>query len=76
VPAAGTGYHVSPVTDKGGRPAVGRLLDATGVADLRIAVKRLREGGMSETQAATEVVRENFYEWIDSGEEPRLRIVK
>jgi hypothetical protein len=61
---------------------VGSLLDPTAAGALRVAVQRLREGGLSSAEAATEVVRQNFAEWLDSesdgqdGAASRLRIVK
>lgn len=61
---------------------VGSLLDPTAVGALRVAVERLRGSGLSSAEAATEMVRQNFADWIDSesdresGAASRLRIVK
>lgn len=58
------------------------LLSPTGADDLRGAVKRLRDNGLSSAEAAAEIVRKNFYDFIDSQAEeqsitcPRLRIIK
>lgn len=64
-----------------GRPAR-PLLDPTGAAALRAAVERLRGNGLSNAEAAAEIVRRNFYDFIDgeadamSGKCHRLRIIK
>lgn len=64
------------------RFAAGSLLDPTGSAELRNAVERLRERGLSRTEAAAEVVRENLYDWLEEESDARpaaslrLRIVK
>jgi hypothetical protein len=61
-----------------GRP----LLSATGADVLRGALERLRDNGLSRTEAAAEIMRRNFYDFIDSEVEndsdrcPRLRIIK
>ncbi len=58
------------------------LLSPTGAEALRGAVERLRRNGLSGAEAATEIMRKNFYDFIDSevdaqSERPlRLRIVK
>lgn len=58
------------------------LLGPTDADALRRAVERLRGFGLSHTEAATEMLRKNFYDFIDSETEttddtvPRLRIVK
>lgn len=59
------------------------LLDPTGADALRRAVERLRGNGLSGAEAATEILRANFYDFIDSEVEAqegrrcrRLRIVK
>lgn len=49
---------------------------------LRGAMERLRNNGLSRAEAATEMVRRSFYDYIDSEVErdsdkcPRLRIIK
>ena len=64
-----------------GRPAR-PLLGPTGAAKLRDAVERLRDNGLSNAEAAAEIVRRNFYDFIDeeteamSGKCHRLRIIK
>ena len=64
-----------------GRPAR-PLLGPTGAEALRNAVERLRTNGLSNAEAAAEIVRRNFYDFIDdesdamSGKCPRLRIIK
>ncbi|HEV3154478.1 MAG TPA: hypothetical protein VGZ02_11790 [Candidatus Baltobacteraceae bacterium] len=57
------------------------VLNPVAVSSLRVAVERLRESGMSSSEAAAEVVRQNIYEWIDTERDGetialRLRIVK
>jgi hypothetical protein len=58
------------------------LLSPIGADVLRAAVERLRSNGLSGAEAATEIVRRNFYDFIDahaateSGKCPRLRIIK
>lgn len=60
----------------------GSLLVPTGADVLRKAVERLRGDGLTRTEAAAEVVRENLYEWLDQESDTRptaslrLRIVK
>jgi hypothetical protein len=64
-----------------GRPAQS-LLNPTGAGELRGALERLRNNGLSGAEAATELLRRNFYDFIDSETEPqsskvqRLRIIK
>lgn len=64
-----------------GRPAR-PLLGPTRAAALRNAVERLRGNGLSNAEAAAEIVRRSFYDFIDdeteakSGKCPRLRIIK
>lgn len=64
-----------------GHPAH-RLLDPTSAGALRGAWERLRGNGLSNAEAAAEIVRKNFYDFIDSESDaqsaacPRLRIVK
>lgn len=59
------------------------LLDPTGADALRRAVERLRGNGLSGAEAAAEILRANFYDFIDSEVEAqpgrgcrRLRIIK
>lgn len=58
------------------------LLNPTDADQLRGAVARLRDNGLSGAEAATEILRRNFYDFIDSetdaqsGKAARLRIVK
>ena len=57
------------------------VLNPVSVQSLRGAVERLRDTGMSKTEAAAEIVRQNIYEWIDTESDGenialRLRIVK
>jgi hypothetical protein len=58
------------------------LLEATDSAALRAAFERLRANGLSRGEAAAELLRRNFYDFVDSqsdaGTEPchRLRIIK
>lgn len=64
-----------------GRPAQ-PLLGPTGAAALRDAVARLRSNGLSNAEAAAEIVRRNFYDFIDDETDAqsekclRLRIIK
>jgi len=64
-----------------GRPAR-PLLGPVGAGALRNAVERLRNNGLSNAEAAAEIVRRNFYDFIDDEVEaksekcPRLRIIK
>ena len=65
------------------RPDKRSVLQPTGVLVLRNALNRLRDEGMSGAEAATQVVRQNFLEWIDEETQARttsralrLRIVK
>lgn len=64
-----------------GHPAH-RLLVATNSDALRIALERLRGQGLSRAEAAAEMLRRKFYEFVDSEtdarSEPchRLRIIK
>ncbi|HKU67329.1 MAG TPA: hypothetical protein VJP85_06125 [Candidatus Baltobacteraceae bacterium] len=64
-----------------GRPAH-PLLSPTGADALQRALVRLRANGLSGAEAATEIMRRNFYDFIDAqadgdtGTCPRLRIVK
>jgi hypothetical protein len=64
-----------------GRPA-SSLLKPTDADALRTAVERLRNNGLSHAEAAAELLRGNFYDFIDSEVEAesskcaRLRIVK
>jgi hypothetical protein len=66
---------------RNGRPAHS-LLKPTGADALRSALERLRGNGLSDSEAAAEMLRRNFYDFIDSEIEPqsskcsRLRIVK
>lgn len=58
------------------------LLDPTSSDALRVAIARLRAGGLSHTEAAAEILRRNFYDFVDSQTDAqseachRLRIVK
>jgi hypothetical protein len=60
------------------------ILHQTNARSLQGAVERLRSGGLSRTEAAVEIMRQNFDEWIDGESDgdagemraPRLRIVK
>jgi hypothetical protein len=58
------------------------LLDPTSSDALRVAIDRLRAGGLSHAEAAAEMLRRRFYDLVDSEtdaqSEPchRLRIVK
>lgn len=58
------------------------LLHPTGCDALRVALERLRANGLSKAEAATEILRRNFYDFVDSeaddqsGRCPRLRIIK
>lgn len=58
------------------------LLVSTSSDALRGAMERLRSGGLSQAEAAAEILRRNFYDFVDSEtdaqSEPchRLRIVK
>jgi hypothetical protein len=64
-----------------GRPARS-LLNPTDADELRGAIARLRDDGLSQSEAGAELLRRNFYDFIDSETEPqsekcsRLRIVK
>lgn len=63
------------------RPGARSVLEPTAVESLRLAMERLREGGLSSAEAAAEVVRENISDWIASESDAskgalRLRIVK
>jgi hypothetical protein len=64
-----------------GRPARS-LLKPTDADALRGAMERLRGDGLSQSEAGAELLRGNFYDFIDSQTEPqsskctRLRIVK
>ena len=56
------------------------VLDSTDAGSLRIAVDRLRAGGMNSNQAASEMLREKIYGWAENesdndGTLPRLRLV-
>jgi hypothetical protein len=69
------------MTARKGHPAQ-PLLRPTGADVLRGAMERLRNNGLSHAEAATEIVRRSFYDYIDSEVErdsekcPRLRIIK
>ena len=57
------------------------LLGPTAADDLKDAVNRLRANGLSSAEAAAEIVRKNFYDFIDAQTEGsdlchRLRIIK
>jgi hypothetical protein len=58
------------------------LLNPTGAGEFRDAVTRLRDNGLTGAEAATEMLRRSFYDFIDSESEPdsskvqRLRIIK
>jgi hypothetical protein len=58
------------------------LLHPTSSDALRGAIERLRANGLSHAEAAAEIMRRNFYDFIDSetdaqsGPCHRLRIVK
>lgn len=58
------------------------LLDPTGADPLRRAVERLRANGLSGAEAAAELLRTNFYDFMDAESETesrnclRLRIIK
>jgi hypothetical protein len=58
------------------------LLNPIGADRLRQAVERLRANGLSDVEAAAEMIRKNFYDFLDSEIDaqseriPRLRIVK
>lgn len=58
------------------------LLDPTGSDALRGALRRLRANGLSNAEAAAEIIRRNLYDFLDDQTEegsdscPRLRIVK
>jgi len=58
------------------------LLEPTGAEVLRRALGRLRANGLSEAEAGAELVRANFYDYVDAEREvqsrasPRLRIIK
>lgn len=58
------------------------LLKPTNSDTLRIAMERLRANGLSATEAAAELVRRNFYDFVDSQADAqsnrcrRLRIIK
>lgn len=57
------------------------LLESTDADGLRRAFDRLRANGLSRAEAASEILRRNFYDFVDSqmdGEDRcrRLRIVK
>jgi hypothetical protein len=58
------------------------LLNPTDSDALRTAIERLRENGLSHAEAAAEMLRRKFYDFVDSEtdaqSEPchRLRIVK
>ena len=61
-------------------PAAGFLLDSEQAGSLQVSVNRLRLGGLSATEAAAELVRQNVYDWLDAepdvtryGPIPRLR---
>ena len=64
-----------------GRPAR-PLLDPTGSDALRGALGRLRANGLSNAEAAAEIIRRNLYDFLDDHTQegsdacPRLRIVK
>lgn len=69
------------MTARKGHPAQ-PLLSPVGADQLRGAFERLRNNGLSRAEAATEMVRRNFYDFIDSEVELesnkvlRLRIIK
>lgn len=59
------------------------LLDPTGSDALRAALERLRANGLSSCEAAAEMLRRNFYDFVDAEAEPEsggpcpcLRIIK
>jgi hypothetical protein len=58
------------------------LLDPVGADRLRQALERLRANGLTDAEAAAEMIRKNLYDFLDSetdaqsGAVPRLRIVK
>lgn len=58
------------------------LLDPTSCDALRGAVERLRANGLSHAEAAAELLRRNFYDFVDAETDAqsapchRLRIVK
>lgn len=67
--------------DRKGRPAFS-LLNPTSADALRRALERLRAGGLSRAEAGAEILRRNFYDFVDSETAAqderchRLRIVK
>lgn len=69
------------MADRKGHPARS-LLNPTSSDALRVAIERLRANGLSHAEAAAEILRRNFYDYVDSEtdaqSEPchRLRIVK
>lgn len=57
------------------------LLDPTSSGALRVALERLRSAGLSRGEAAAELLRLNFYDFVDAQTQQspprhRLRIVK
>ena len=64
-----------------GRPARSLLLPTSSM-DLRGALDRLRANGLSDGEAAAELLRGNFYDYVDAETEAgsddchRLRIIK
>lgn len=75
-------YTCGPMRSSDERPPGERsVLDPTAVESLRLAMKRLRERGLTGAEPAAEVVRENIADWIASESDAgngafRLRIVK